>query len=599
MESAVLTNSEEYNEFMRQQVDELTKTYEFDGIFFDMVYWPQICVCENCKRRFRREAGADLPAKIDWTDPLWCKFANSRERWLSETFKKIADTVRANAAIPLFNNAAPEPVTWLWGDTIDEMREQDLVGGDFRIIDVFSGFNLFAGVSKGPTLYMNAFTGYIGAGSSVIGQEEQFVENALYSLAFNSPFMAIDAVETNGNVSAKFYEEDLRKVFDKMKPYEGLLCAGGKPIGEVGIYFSDASRMALFENGVALTAEDQNAIFPASSPHIVGWVGATSALRIHHIPAVTITKLQLKELSRFRVIVLPQVVRMTDEEVEAFRNYVQGGGHLYASGATSLLTPDGARKDNNFALADVFGCSLDGIDYHRVAYVRPQTDRLKNAITPRSVVAHGAPRHSPPHPTKMTTRVRPAADVQVLATLDLPYSEEPGSREDHKFSSIHASPPYRVTNNPVILQSAFGKGQVIYTCIDLEVDQPPVHGGDIDMGNPDSGPSLLFVEIIKSLLGDAPLTFRLEADLGVLAVAYDDSTNNRLQLNIANIPPLLPSRSVRLVKAAICAPRGKRIKALKQLPENTPMKFTMDAQGVAHTEVRDLEHLCIIAAEYA
>jgi hypothetical protein len=261
--------------------------------------------------------------------------------------------------------------------------------------------------------------------------------------------------------------------------------------------------------------------------------------------------------------------------------------------------PDGARKDNNFGLADLFGCSLEGIDYHRVAYVHPQTDQLKNAISPRSVVAHGAPRNGPPHPTKITARIRPVADVQVLATLDLPYSEEPGSREDHKFSSIHASPPYRITSSPTIIRRSFGKGEVIYSCIDLEEDQAPTQGGDPDRGSPDYGPSLLFVALIELLLGDAPVTFRLEADLGVLAVAYDDAVNNRLQLNIANIPPLPPSRPVPLVKVALCAPRGKKIKTLKQLPDGSPLKFTMDSQGVAHTEIRELDHLCVITAEYA
>ena len=592
-------NSEPYNDFMNQQTDELTKKYEFDAIFFDMIYWPRICICDNCKSRFRRESGADIPGKADWTDPLWCKFAASRERWLDETFKRLTETVRRNAEIPLFNNASPQPVTWLWGDSIDELRGQDLIGGDFRMIDIFSGFHLFQRISKGPVLYMNAFTGYIGSASYIISPEEQFVENALYSLAFNSPFMAIDAIESNGKLNPQYYEDDLRKVFDKMKPYQSLLGAGGKPVAEVGIYFSDASRMALAEDGVALTDDSLYHVLPPTSPHIIGWVGANRALRINHLPVATITKLQLKELSQYRVIVLPQVVRMSDEEVEAFRNYVENGGKLYASGVTSLLRMDGARSDNNFGLAEVFGCSLEGIDYHRVAFVHSQNEQLEEAIAPRTVVSHGAPRNGPPHPTKLTTRIRPVADAEVLATLDLPYSEEPGTRVDHKFSSIHASPPWHITTNPVMIRHRFGKGEVIYSAIDVEGDQAPTQGEDPDRGSPDFGPSLLFTAVVKMLLGDAPVTFRLDADLGVLAVAYDDSEKNRLQLNIANIPPLPPSRPVPLVRVALCAPKGKEIKALKQLPEGTSMQFTTDAQGIVHAEVRELEHLCVIAAEYA
>jgi hypothetical protein len=66
-----------------------------------------------------------------------------------------------------------------------------------------------------------------------------------------------------------------------------------------------------------------------------------------------------------------------------------------------------------------------------------------------------------------------------------------------------------------------------------------------------------------------------------------------------NIPPLPPSRPVPLVKVALGAPRGKMVKALKQLPEGSPLKFMIDLQGVVRTEIRDLKHLCIIAAEYA
>src|SRR6185437_1174858 len=130
----------------------------------------------------------------------------------------------------------------------------------------------------------------------------------------------------------------------------------------------------LAENGHSLSDPSVNSVLPPTSPHVIGWIGASRALRINHLPVGTITKLHLKDLSQYRVIVLPQVVRMTDEEVEAFRNYVQGGVKFYASGVTSILMLDGARKNNNFGLADVFGCRLEGIDYHRVAYVHPQTD---------------------------------------------------------------------------------------------------------------------------------------------------------------------------------------------------------------------------------
>ena len=158
---------------------------------------------------------------------------------------------------------------------------------------------------------------------------------------------------------------------------------------------------------------------------------------------------------------------------------------------------------------------------------------------------------------------------------------------------------HRRTGSRAIRQS-FGIGSVkarsfIVVSIWKKI-KPRRRVADPDRGSPDYGPSLLFVEIIKSLLGDDPVTFSLEADIGVFAVAYDDVKNNRLQLNVVNMPPLPPSRPMPLIKVALCAPKGKKIKGLKQLPEGSPMKFTIDSQGVVHTEVRNLEHLCVIGA---
>jgi hypothetical protein len=591
-------SSQGYQDFMLKQVDELTKTYEFDAIFFDMVFWPSVCVCDNCQKRFRAEAGADIPTKVDWTDPLWSRFAEARKRWLTQSFQEIEATVRRNAEIPLFNNATLIPLGWTFGDSIDEANGQDLLGGDFGVTggDTSTTCHLLSRVAPNVIQYMNAFTGYIGGASYVISPEEQFVKHALNSLLFNAQFMAIDAVESNGSVNTKFYEEDLPKVFGPMRPYQDLVGVGGKPLADVAIYFSDTSGMSLDENGSP--AGGVNPFF-SRSPHLTGWAGAMRALQINHIPVGTITKNQLKELSRYRVIVLPSVVRMTEEEVDAFRDYVRGGGKLYASGTTSLLSPNG-HKRSDFGLADVFGCSLEAIDHHRVAYVRPQPADFQAAISPRLVVTHGSSMSLGGFGAipKVTTRVRPAADAEVLATLDLAYSEEPGTREDHKFSSIHASPPYRSTSQPVMLRHKFSDGEAIYAAADIEGDMAPAAGPSFLGDTSDYGPSELFVAAIESLLGPAPLTFRLDADIGVLAVAYDDAAKKRLQLNIANIPPAVPSRPVPKIKIVLRAPRGHRIKRLSSLPDGTELPFRNGANGVVHAELKDLEHFAAIAAEY-
>src|SRR5207247_9082730 len=59
----------EYVGFMLAQAEELSRAYAFDAFFFDMVFWPDVCVCESCRRRCREETGADIPSGVDWRDP--------------------------------------------------------------------------------------------------------------------------------------------------------------------------------------------------------------------------------------------------------------------------------------------------------------------------------------------------------------------------------------------------------------------------------------------------------------------------------------------------------------------------------------------------
>src|SRR4029453_16984562 len=104
--------------------------------------------------------------------------------------------------------------------------------------------------------------------------------------------------------------------------------------------------------------------------------GACRILQRAHIPFGVITRGQLGDLDRYRVLVLPNVLRMDADEVSAVRAFVERGGRLYASGYSSLVETTGARHDD-FMLADVFGCRLDHEEEGRVMFARPATARTR------------------------------------------------------------------------------------------------------------------------------------------------------------------------------------------------------------------------------
>lgn len=68
----------------------------------------------------------------------------------------------------------------------------------------------------------------------------------------------------------------------------------------------------------------------------------------------------LRDLAKYRVLVLPDQESMSDAQVAAVREYVRRGGGLVATEDSSLFTEE-RRRRRNYALADLFG--VDAPDY--------------------------------------------------------------------------------------------------------------------------------------------------------------------------------------------------------------------------------------------
>src|SRR5439155_6840307 len=102
-------------------------------------------------------------------------------------------------------------------------------------------------------------------------------------------------------------------------------------------------------------------------PHVRAVRGVVRALQRAHLPFGVITSKQLAELDRYKLVILPNVLRMNADQVAAFRDYVHGGGALYASCYTSLVETRGVRHDD-FLLAEVFGCHFAADDIGSMSY---------------------------------------------------------------------------------------------------------------------------------------------------------------------------------------------------------------------------------------
>lgn len=123
------------------------------------------------------------------------------------------------------------------------------------------------------------------------------------------------------------------------------------------------------------------------SESLVGAVLAEQTLLQHQIPFHIIFDRRLKDLSRYKVLVLAEQDALSDAQVEAIRRFVAAGGGLVATGNSSLLTEWRLRR-RKFGLADVFG--LDE-PVNGGASVRREFGRGRVVYIPRIIPAIDPP----------------------------------------------------------------------------------------------------------------------------------------------------------------------------------------------------------------
>jgi hypothetical protein len=496
-------NNPGYREYEKTQIAALVTRYDFDALFLDMTFWTGICVCDPCRRRLNDEVGADVPQTIDWADAGWVRFQQARERWLQEFVVGLIATARAaQPGIAVTHNLSPGTYGWLPGQKVDWSSLDHYAAGD-----IYGGRDeqllvarLMLHLGGQPAEFMTAITPDLGVHAGV-KTEHALLTEALGAVAHGAAILFIDAIDPRGTVRGGLYQQ-IRRVFDHVAPCEPLL--GGTPIEDVAIYYSDDSRINPDDNGrpiaLALTRKDD-------LPHLRAATGAARLLQQRQIPFGAITRSSLPSLSRYRVLVLPDVLRMSDEEVDAFRVFVREGGRLYASGRTSLLDPEGVQHAD-FRLADVFGCHVEGVEPGTITCLRPTTGLVAEAIQPDDYLeCPGSSRGLP--------RLSASTSGEVLGTLSLPYAyPSPGTAADHAFASIHSSPPWDDLEAPTLVRNRVGRGRALYSTLPLELGES-------------AGAARLFGALILDLLDERP-TLSSDGSADLWLTAFDQPDHGRV-----------------------------------------------------------------------
>jgi hypothetical protein len=583
---AVLCVNSPYREYVRSFVTEICKTFDFEGIRFDMTFWPWLCFCEHCQQRFDAEVGGEIPKTINWLDEKWVAFQRRREAWLVEFAKIATDTVRElKPKTTVEHQASTFPLNWMFGVTAPLAAQNDFLQGDFYGDQLQGSFvrKLLEDLTpRRPFGYETSFS--VSLQDHTARKPTALLEaKASAAIADHAAFIFIDAIDPIGTVNPNPHER-MGKVFEKLMPYYDHL--GGQRVRDVAIYYSPESKFSFYGNGRPVANPD------TSDTHTSASMQAARRMIEAHIPLGVVTKADLLKwktattrlseldlekpgafeslpgLTGVRVLILASVNMLDPEEADAIRAWVRAGGRVYASAGTSIVDTNG-RQQQDFQLSNVFGTSLvETFWSDRPRFLAPTKNGSKHFVDFDA--------DYPAFVTNFGMRIKAADGAQVLATTTRPWPAPDGT----KFASIHSNPPWEKTDEPEIVRNSFGRGEAIYSASPIELVETL---GDT------------FTNLIRQLLPRQRM--QVDAPKCVEATIFDQPDRKRFILSLVSFQKDLPNIPIDGISVMLNLDR--KIEGVTLLPgnDNVPMERRQD--GAVIFTVPRLDTLRMLAVTYS
>lgn len=457
------------NAHAEEFIKHLMKNYKLDGIWHNSIGISGICYCKHCEQAFRSTTGttlpdlstaseADLSKYMEWKS----KVANSHMDRMKKTVKSFGDDKvytaevfsmfetggRIHSGIDLYNARDHfdflVSVAFLTGNT-EHIQYEDLTYA-----------NTIIKFLKSMSPEKEAIILYGGNGTSHRYVMDPPVDLNVWlwqALAaggrfWNCSFTGPHPADTH----------DRRNAFQNLEAYQFVkdhekILANHTPVANIGIYYSRPTR---------LFYRNQNQEGDRFDASIKGMEGI---LIESHIPYDFIPDHQLSKnrLSKYQVVILPNVKCLSDKEIELLRNYSANGGNILATFETSLYDNNG-RKRPDFGLADLFGCSFTG------EKINTQKDCYQFIADPTHPIVN---------PDSSET------ELFINAGYTLLCKTQPAAKKICTYVPIvHNQPPEKAWTTawsvefPTVLENTFKKGKILYFA-----NQPDQIS--FEMGHPD------------------------------------------------------------------------------------------------------------------
>jgi len=433
-------NSKEYVSFTLKQLGEIAE-YDVNGFFIDMTFWPKVCYCANCRKRYLELTGQELPEVIDWSDPVWVTYQRMREEWMAEFAHTITTHLKKiKLGATVTHQFSPVIAGWFLGQSAGIAAASDYASGDFygdkhqhRL-----GTKIFTAFShEMPYEFMSSRCVDLKDHTSSKSEDELFL-HAGTTLANGGAYFFIDAINPDGTLNKSVYEM-FGRIDQRLKPFKECVAKHIPSLeADCVLYFSMSSLVDPKITGMHLRqfTETGSNMDTRDNPVVAELTGVSVILNRMKIPYRIATNAE--QIAGAKTLIVNNCGYLSSEEIKAMRDFVSAGGILIATGMSSMFNLTG-ETTGEFALADVLGVTYTGKNTDSYNYLSLEDGEYVSNNLPIPCV-------------KETT----AIVVYKIASTD--YS----CNDAVQYASIHSNPPGTISEYAGITVNQYGKGKCVY-----------------------------------------------------------------------------------------------------------------------------------------
>ena len=588
-----------YGDFFIDVLAEILQKFpDVDAFSFDGLHYGGVCYCQHCRENYRTETGAEIPP-LDMENPAFRRYQHWADRRMEDLVRRMQvklKGIKPDVALVTWTTNAgrfghflsiprnmPARMNLLL-DAPDQEFWADETNRGTTVVPAFANAYIWA-----TTNHRVAFSEpYILSHGNPYGKDSFPPTEILRRMMLALTYGASPSIAVAQPVSL---QQELYACLDEVQRRKPWLTHKA-PEPWAALVMSDNTRN--FYGRSAGLVEER---------YMANVFGTFRATLEEHLPVTVINdwNLQLADLQKYKVVILPNTACLDASQVAAIDEYVKNGGGLVASLDTSLFDEFGTPREN-FALANVFGVDYRGLPAI-TAGAREELDvnfaksigtdyweKRKNVFDfqqdPKSFLNQG----------KMKTYVGEGSVTFKGPAVRV--ALKPGAEP---FGTFRAKAAADAPEMPGVITHKYGRGRVVYLAagfdaayylysypyqrlilkhaIQWSADGPQ----PVTVEAPMCVHATLMRQTRKTSAGDERLVLHLFSDL---------NTTAHHALPVDDVPlreEVVPIHNIRLMFAP-----GYRFRKVHLEPEGLDLKFEATAQGTTVTVPRLDVHAMVV-----